>query len=124
MMYQVRHLLSHPEKTSTFNSDVEFIAFVTLIVKENNDAEEFTITTVEEAKTYITTYCDNLELLERNYSVPERLHLLTHQFSDEHKQRINEAAARNRVREKEQAQHEKDLLIAQRMDDQDAMLND
>ena len=50
------------EKTTTLNSDAEFVNFIRQIAVENND-EELSILSVGEAKDYLQNYCPNLTLL-------------------------------------------------------------
>ncbi len=50
------------EKTTTLNSDAEFIHFMRNIAIENGD-EELSIISVGEAMDYLKNYCENLTLL-------------------------------------------------------------
>ena len=59
--YKVFHNVDG-EKTTTLNSDAEFIHFMRLIAIENGD-EELSITSLGEAKDYLENYCPNLTLL-------------------------------------------------------------
>ena len=60
-MYKVFHNID-AEKTSIFNSDLEFITFVKNISVENEDGN-LLISNIDEAKDYINNYCPNLNLI-------------------------------------------------------------
>jgi hypothetical protein len=60
-MYKIFHNIDG-EKTTTLNSDAEFIDFVRKIVIENEDYD-FSIIGVSDAKEYLESYCPNLTLL-------------------------------------------------------------
>jgi hypothetical protein len=59
----IRHLLAFPdEKESVFATPESFLSFVEEIKRENEDNSMRT-DTVPLAKSYIKTYCGNLELI-------------------------------------------------------------
>lgn len=58
-MYIIIHNIDN-EKTTTLETDYDFIEFVNKIVKENEDDVSFS--SVETAKSYIQNYCPNLTL--------------------------------------------------------------
>lgn len=60
-MYTILHNVDG-EKTTTLNSDREFIEFVQKIVIENGDYD-FSILGISDAKEYLEDYCSNLTLL-------------------------------------------------------------
>lgn len=60
-MYKILHNIDG-EKTTTLNSDAEFVHFMRNIAVENGD-EELSITCLGEAMDYLKNYCSNLTLL-------------------------------------------------------------
>ena len=60
-IYKIFHNVDG-EKTTTLNSNAEFVHFMRNIAVENND-EELSIISVGEAKDYLQNYCPNLTLL-------------------------------------------------------------
>ena len=60
-MYKILHNIDG-EKTTTLNSDAEFVHFMRQIAVENDD-EDLSITCLSEAKDYLNNYCPNLTLL-------------------------------------------------------------
>ena len=61
-MYKIFHNIDG-ERTTTLNSDVEFIEFMKKIAIENEDFD-FSIIGISDAKEYLEDYCENLTLLE------------------------------------------------------------
>lgn len=64
-MFKIINIISDKVLIST-TVDIEFIEFVQLIFKENEDEDDMVLTepiNVSEAKDYINTYCDNLNLI-------------------------------------------------------------
>ncbi len=61
-MYNIFHNIDG-EKTTTLNNDIEFIQFMKKIAIENED-EDFSINTLNEAMFYLNEYCENLTLLD------------------------------------------------------------
>lgn len=62
-MYKIFHNIDG-EKTTTLNSDREFISFMQKIVVENGDSETISIIGISDAIEYLEDYCPNLTLLE------------------------------------------------------------
>lgn len=60
-MYKIFHNIDG-EKTTTLNSDSEFIDFMKSIAIENEDFD-FSIIGISDAKEYLEDYCENLTLL-------------------------------------------------------------
>ncbi len=60
-MYKIFHNIDG-EKTTTLNSDAEFVHFMRQIAVENGD-EDLSITCLSEAKDYLNNYCPGLTLL-------------------------------------------------------------
>lgn len=60
-MYKIFHNVDG-QKTTTLNSDAEFVHFMRNIAVENGD-EELSIICLGEAKDYLSNYCPNLTLL-------------------------------------------------------------
>ena len=63
-MYKIFHNIDG-QKTTTLNSDAEFVHFMRQIAIENDD-EELSITCKGEAMDYLKNYCPNLTLLDND----------------------------------------------------------
>jgi len=62
-MYSIKHLLDENEKITKCKTEIEFIFFTFIILKENDDINTFTFRNTQDCIDYINEYCDNLELL-------------------------------------------------------------